>query len=81
MVQLSCFLKLTLVALSNFSFQELPLAGLQKDILEGKTTFGSHDKIFPISDIAPDLTVYNFHDNSYKYEQLNVSKVPFFPAF
>lgn len=68
-------------ALSNFNFVELPLAGLQKDILEGKTVFASHDKIFPISDIAPDLTVYNFHEHSYTYEQLNVTKVSSFLRF
>jgi hypothetical protein len=56
-------------------FQEVPLSTIQGDILAGKLLYESHGKNYPISQLAPDLTVYDFHSNSFTYEELNISRV------
>eukprot|EP01126_Amoeba_proteus_P003630 TRINITY_DN11208_c0_g1_i1.p1 TRINITY_DN11208_c0_g1~~TRINITY_DN11208_c0_g1_i1.p1 ORF type:complete len:716 (-),score=172.59 TRINITY_DN11208_c0_g1_i1:152-2299(-) len=50
------------------------LTELQASILRGEKEWCKDNETCPISEIAPDLTVYDFHENCYSYESLNIDR-------
>ena len=64
-------------SLNNFTspIEDIDITEIQSAILSGKIQYEQEDLATPISDIAPDLTLYDVSGNSYQFEDLNVGKV------